>query len=72
MQERNIIIISLTTIIIGLGFLFFYAEKFNPTAIENIDTANIEESVKIKGIVSKMRIAENAVFLELEGEKTLL
>ncbi len=56
--------------VIGLLFLFFYTENVNLEAVERIDTALPEETVKMSGIVSRLTVKENVVFITLEGQRT--
>ncbi|MEW5897063.1 MAG: hypothetical protein AB1668_05195 [Nanoarchaeota archaeon] len=71
MQEKHIVKISFIAMLIGLCFLFFYAEELDFSAIESIDSIPPDENVHIKGLVKKVSISEKAVFLEVEGEKLI-
>ena len=70
MKEATILKIAVVITIIGLLFLFFYTENVNLEAVERIDTALPEETVKMSGTVSRLTVKENVVFITLEGQRT--
>ena len=71
MDEKTLIRISFITAILGLGFLFLYAEEFNLRVIEDLDSVLSAEEVKLRGKIISLRKTDKAVFLELEGEKII-
>lgn len=71
MDEKTLIKISVITAILGLGFLFFYAEEFNLRMIDDLDSIPNAEEVKIRGKINSLRVTDKAVFMELEGEKII-
>jgi DNA/RNA endonuclease YhcR with UshA esterase domain len=70
MQEKSLFKISFIIVTLGLVFLFFYSSNLNLNAIESIETAIVEETVKINGVISRISNHENVVFLVVEGQKT--
>jgi len=71
MEEKTLIKISFITVILGLSFLFLYAEEFNLRAIEDLSLIPSAEEIKLEGKVSSLTITDKAIFLELEGEKII-
>jgi DNA/RNA endonuclease YhcR with UshA esterase domain len=69
MQEKTILKVSLIVILIGLSFLFFYAEELELQNVAEIDSIPAEEEVKMSGIISKVTNSEKVIFLKLEAEK---
>jgi transcriptional antiterminator len=70
MKESTILKLALLLTVIGLLFLFFYTENVNLEAVERIDTALPEETVKMVGLITKLTVKENVVFITLEGQRT--
>lgn len=71
MDEKTLIRISFITVVIGLSFLFLYAQDFSLRTVENLDSIPSTEQVHLKGTVNNLRETDNAVFLQLEGEKVV-
>jgi DNA/RNA endonuclease YhcR with UshA esterase domain len=69
MQEKTILKVSLIVILIGLSFLFFYAEELELQNVAEIDSIPAEEEVKMSGIIGKVTNSEKVIFLKLEAEK---
>jgi DNA/RNA endonuclease YhcR with UshA esterase domain len=69
MQEKTITKISFIVAIIGLSFLFLFSEELDLSVMQDINVANLEEEVKIRGSISSLRTTEKATFMEIEGEK---
>ncbi|MBU0470925.1 MAG: hypothetical protein KKA62_04855 [Nanoarchaeota archaeon] len=69
MEEKQIIKLSFFVIVLGVGFLFFYAEEFNLAVVKDIETVTNEEEVHLRGRVNSLKTTEKATFLEVEGEK---
>ncbi len=68
MKEKNILKIALISGIIGIIILFIISDnlEINETNIDKINKANIEEDVKLKGIISKITQLDKVAFIELE------
>ena len=71
MEEKTVVKISLVITILGLGFLFVYAEQFDLSGFEDIESTPSDEYIQMKGKVTSMKRTDNAVFLEIEGEKII-
>lgn len=69
MKEKTILKISLVIALLGLSFLFLYAEELDLNVVENVDTVELEEEVKLKGTVSRLTVKDKVAFIELEGKK---
>lgn len=69
MNERTILKISLILVILGLIFLYGYADGFNFKAIESYDSLQLEKQVELSGIVSRVSQTEKVTFLELSAQK---
>jgi len=71
MQEKTIYRISLICLILGLSFLFIFAEENKLDFVQSITDIPAEEHVNIKGTLSKISRQENAYFLEIKGYQTI-
>ncbi|MBT3813904.1 hypothetical protein HOE37_05245 [Candidatus Woesearchaeota archaeon] len=71
MQEKTILKTSLIVVLVGLAFLFFYAEEIDLKAINNVDESNSGESIKLTGTISKLTTSDKVAFIELEGQQTI-
>lgn len=65
--------IALLTAIIGTTILFFISSKIEitETTIDKINKDNLEERVKIKGIVNKITELNKTTFIELTQPSTI-
>ena len=70
MKESTIFTISLVLTIIGLGFLFLYAEEVDLGKVENLDAYQPTQTVKLQGTVGQLRVSEKALFLQVAGQRT--
>jgi len=66
-NEKTLLKISLITTILGLVFLFFYAEQFDLRALETADLP--EEKVQLKGIIKTLQMKDKVAFMVIEGER---
>ena len=57
--------------IIGLVFLFFYADTLQLSTVEDIETSRIDEQVQLQGTINSLRRANNTLFLKVTGEKVV-
>ncbi len=69
MEEKIIQKVAIITTIIGLVFLFFYADNFSLAAVGDIENVGIEEDVHLRGQINSLRVTEKATFMEVEGER---
>ena len=69
MQEKTINKISMVIVVLGLIFLFFYAEEVKLGKIETIEDIPAQEKVLIQGIVTRLTNIDNAIFIEIEGSR---
>ena len=67
MKESTIFKISIFCIIIGLLFLLFYAEEVDLGLVGSIETVGVEETVMIKGEITRISQHEKVIFVEVEG-----
>lgn len=70
MEEKTVKLVSIVVIIVGLTFLFFYAQKLKLPATEELGSS-APEKVLMKGTVKNLQVTDKAVFFELEGEKVV-
>ena len=70
MNERTLYTISLITLLCGLIFLYFMSEEINIDTIQSLEQIPTEQTVRIAGIITKLRQAEKAYFLQVEGQET--
>lgn len=69
MEEKTLFKIALLITVIGLAFLFFYAEEFSVRSVETIDNIPNEEEVQMEGVIKRLTKADKVFFLELEGQR---
>ena len=62
--------VSLAVTVIGLFFLFFYAEEMEVLTPEKLDQLPLSKEVKLKGTISRLNVGEKATFITLEAERT--
>ena len=67
MKEKTLLKIALICSVVGIALLYIISEniKIDESTIDKITKGDIGESVKIKGVLSKVSSADNAVFLEI-------
>ncbi len=70
MEEKTIKLISIIVIIIGLTFLFFYAQRLELPVTPELDSS-APTTVMMKGTVKNLQVTDKAVFFELNGEKVV-
>ena len=69
MQEKTLIKLSLIVTVLGLGFLFVYAQTLDLTFTPELETISESEKVAMKGTVKNLKVTDKAIFFDLEGEK---
>jgi len=73
MKEKTLLKIALICSVVGIAMLYIFSEgiEIDESTIENINKGNVGESIKIKGVLSRVSSADNAVFLEITQPQTL-
>lgn len=71
MQEKSLVRISLLITVLGLSFLFVYAQTLDLEPTADLETIPPSEKVAMKGTVKNLKVTDKAVFFELEGEKVV-
>lgn len=69
MEEKTLLKISLGAIIIGLTALFFYTEKVELESDLDLESVPFDKEVKIRGKITSLKTHEQAIFLEIAGER---
>ena len=70
MQEHTLYTISLAIILLGLGFLFLYAEEVELPLVDSIEPFSPAEKVRIEGTLSKLHRSDKVFFLQVQGKRT--
>lgn len=71
MQEKTLVRLSLIITVLGLSFLFVYAQTLDLKLASEVETTSTSEKVAMKGTVKNLKVTDKAVFFELEGEKVV-
>ena len=69
MNEATILKVAIIATIVGLLTLFFYMEEVDIRNVARIDSIVPEETVQVKGTVTRANAHDNVLFLEVEGTK---
>ncbi len=69
MQEKTLFKVSFLLALLGLAFLFFYAEEVDLKVMENLDNSLPDETVKVRGTIQSLNKQEKVLFLNLEAER---
>ena len=69
MNEKTIVRFSLLMILIGLGFLYLYADELELPALENLDSHPLQEKVRMHGTITSLQKSQKALFLQVQGER---
>ncbi len=69
MQEKTLVKLSLIITLLGLSFLFVYAQNLDLEPTADLETSTASEKVAMKGTVKNLKVTDKAVFFELQGEK---
>lgn len=56
-------------VLVGLAFLYFYAEEVQLPNAQKLDNIAPEEKVHLQGIISRLNQQDKVVFIELQGER---
>ncbi len=71
MQEKTLYHVSLFLTLLGLLILLFYAENVELDAVAHLDEVKSSEPVKLQGKITQLTAKDKALFLKVEGEKTV-
>lgn len=70
MQEKTLLKIALLMALLGLVILYFYSTELDLKAIENLNTASLEQEIKIRGIVQRLSFQDKVIFFTVSGQRT--
>lgn len=70
MEEILIVKISYILIIFGFAFLLIYSNEIDLEKVQDIDSIQSNEEVKIDGVVDRVTTKDKAIFLTITGQKT--
>src|SRR3989338_8548091 len=69
MDEKTLLKISIAVVIVGMIFLFLYAESIDLPVSSNLGTLPASEMVKVKGIVRSVKTFDKVAFVQLDAER---
>ncbi len=69
MEDKTLLKISLGVGLLGVLVLYFLSSGISLEAVENINTIEEEEEVKVTGVVGKVSEQEKVVFIKIWNEK---
>jgi len=69
MEEKTLLQASLIMVLVGLTFLYFYAEEVQIPTAQQLDNLPTEEEVHLQGIISRLSRQDRVAFIELQGER---
>ena len=69
MNESLLYKISLAAMILGLSFLYIYAEEVQLPVENNIEYISPSEKIRIEGVLTKLSQSEKVMFLQVQGER---
>ena len=72
MKERQLVIISIIVLVLGMAFLVVYAKEADLVSIARLEENQVEQYVRVTGTIQKLRAQDNVLFLQVEGERTEL
>ncbi|SRR3989344_88088 len=70
MKEQTIFLFSIMISLLGLFFLYIYAGEVQLKPIGDLDHPNLDQTVRVEGLVTKVSQQEKVFFLQIEGKKT--
>ncbi len=56
-------------VLLGLAFLYFYAEEIRMPAPSPLQNLPPEEKVRVQGVITRLSQQEKVAFIELQGER---
>lgn len=68
-EEKTLKRIAMLGTIVGMLFLYFYADKVEPRLPEQLELAKLQDPIRIKGVVQQLQVTPKATFFTLEGER---
>lgn len=69
MKEHTILQISIVMVILGLAFLYVYAEEVELPYAQQLSNIAPEEKVRIQGVIGRVSQQDKVAFIELQGER---
>lgn len=69
MQEKTLLQVSVLMLLVGLTFLYFYAEEISLPTSSQLQNLPPEEKVRVQGTISRINQQEKVAFIELQGER---
>ena len=69
MEEKTLLSASLIMVLLGLTFLYFYAEEVQIRAAQQLGNLPPEEEVRLQGVISRVSQQDRVAFIELQGER---
>lgn len=69
MEEKHILQASLIITLIGLTFLYFYAEEFDTKVTPSVEQVQPSTQIKMIGKITKITTTDKATFLQIEGQR---
>jgi len=69
MEEKHILQASLIITLIGLIFLYFYAEELDTKVTPTIENVHPATQIKMIGKITKVTTTDKATFLQIEGQR---
>ena len=70
MDEKKLYFISIVVTILGLAFLYFYAEEVD-LEVKELDAIKPNEFIKLQGVLTRVEAKDRVIFLQLQGEKVI-
>ena len=67
MNEKIILQISVAVIILGLGFLFIYAQELDLKVIPRVEDALPSQAITLTGTIDQLKPQGKAIFIKLTG-----
>ncbi len=69
MNENTLFRVAIIMMLLGMAFLYFYAEEASIPLAGRLEELLPEEKVRIQGRISRVSQQDQVVFLELHGER---
>lgn len=65
MEEKNLLVISIICVMLGISMLYFIYENQDLEEINSIET-HLEKDVKVSGVIKRITKSNDLTFLEIE------
>ncbi|MDO8656538.1 MAG: OB-fold nucleic acid binding domain-containing protein [Nanoarchaeota archaeon] len=69
MEEKTLLQVSLIMVLLGLTFLYFYAQEVQIPTAQQLGNLPPEEEVRLQGVISRVSQQDRVAFIELQGER---